>query len=245
MRLSGKRALVTAAGQGIGRAIVEAFVREGADTTAVDIDPEALRTLVGAQTQVVDVRNASALAALADAGRVDILVNAAGFVHAGSILECDDAAWQRSFELNVTPMFRLIRAVLPGMLEAGGGSIINIASMASSLKGVVNRCAYSSSKAAVIGLTKSVAADFVARGIRCNAICPGTVESPSLRQRMAEMAAAQSITLAAAEASFLARQPSGRLGQPHEIAALAVYLAADESRFMTGTAQVIDGGWAI
>ena len=140
MRLSGKRALVTAAGQGIGRAIVEAFVREGADTTAVDIDPEALRTLVGAQTPVGDVRNASALAALADAGRVDILVNAAGFVHAGSILECDDAAWQRSFELNVTPMFRLIRAVLPGMLEAGGGSIINIASMASSLKGVVNRC---------------------------------------------------------------------------------------------------------
>lgn len=245
MRLSGKRALVTAAGQGIGRAIATAFLREGAATTAVDVDPEALRSLDGACTRVVDVRDGAALAALAGEGDVDILVNAAGFVHAGSILECDDDNWARCFELNVTPMFRLIRATLPGMLAAGGGSIINVASMASSLKGVPNRCAYSASKAAVIGLTKSVAADFVARGIRCNAICPGTVDSPSLRRRMAEMAAAQGITLEAAEASFLARQPGGRLGQPEEIAALAVYLAADESRFTTGTAQVIDGGWAI
>lgn len=245
MRLSGKRALVTAAGQGIGRAIADAFLREGAATTAVDINPEALQGLDGASTRVLDIRDGAALAAIGAADDFDVLVNAVGFVHAGSILECDDDAWARSFELNVTPMFRLIRAVLPGMLAAGGGSIINIASMASSLKGVPNRCAYSASKAAVIGLTKSVAADFVARGIRCNAICPGTVESPSLRQRMAEMAAAQGITLEAAEASFIARQPGGRLGRPEEIAALAVYLAADESRFTTGTAQVIDGGWAI
>ena len=243
MRLGGKRALVTAAGQGIGRAIAEAFLREGADTTAIDISAEALRGLDGADTRVVDVRDGAALASLAADGRVDVLVNAAGFVHAGSILECDDESWARSFELNVTPMFRLIRAVLPGMLAAGGGSIINIASMASSLKGVPNRRAYGASKAAVIGLTKSVAADFVARGIRCNAICPGTVESPSLRQRMAEMAAAQGITAEAAEASFVARQPGGRLGRPEEIASLAVYLAADESGFTTGTTQVIDGGW--
>ncbi|MGI3777202.1 MAG: SDR family oxidoreductase, partial [Janthinobacterium lividum] len=183
--------------------------------------------------------------ALASGGGFDVLVNAVGFVHAGSILECDDDAWARSFDLNVTPMFRLIRAALPGMLDAGGGSIVNIASMASSLKGVANRCAYGASKAAVIGLTKSVAADFVARGIRCNAICPGTVDSPSLRQRMAAMAEARGITQEAAEASFLARQPGGRLGRPEEIAALAVHLASDESGFTTGTAQVIDGGWSI
>ncbi len=245
MRLDGKRALVTGAGQGIGRAIVQAFLHEGAATTAVDISPEGLRGLDGAATAVLDVRDGEALAAVAADGGFDVLVNAVGFVHAGTILECDDDAWARSFDLNVTPMFRLIRAVLPGMLAANGGSIVNIASMASSLKGVPGRCAYGASKAAVIGLTKSVAADFVARGIRCNAICPGTVESPSLRQRMAAMAEARGITPEAAEASFLARQPGGRLGRPEEIAALAVYLASDESGFTTGTAQVIDGGWAI
>ena len=245
MRLEGKRALVTGAGQGIGRAIAEAFLREGAAMTAVDISPEGLRGLDGAATAVLDVRDGAALAALASGGGFDVLVNAVGFVHAGSILECDDDAWARSFDLNVTPMFRLIRAVLPGMLDAGGGSIVNIASMASSLKGVANRCAYGASKAAVIGLTKSVAADFVARGIRCNAICPGTVDSPSLRQRMAAMAEARGITPEAAEASFLARQPGGRLGRPEEIAALAIHLASDESGFTTGTAQVIDGGWSI
>ena len=244
MRLEGKRALVTGAGQGIGRAIAEAFLREGAAMTAVDISPEGLRGLDGAATAVLDVRDGAALAALAGGG-FDVLVNAVGFVHAGSILECDDDAWARSFDLNVTPMFRLIRAALPGMLDAGGGSIVNIASMASSRKGVANRCAYGASKAAVIGLTKSVAADFVARGIRCNAICPGTVDSPSLRQRMAAMAEARGITQEAAEASFLARQPGGRLGRPEEIAALAIHLASDESGFTTGTAQVIDGGWAI
>lgn len=245
MRLAGKQALVTGAGQGIGRAIAQAFLREGAATTAVDISPETLRGLDGVATAVLDVRDGAALAAVAAGGGFDVLVNAVGFVHAGTILECDDDAWARSFDLNVTPMFRLIRAVLPGMLAAGGGSIVNIASMASSLKGVPGRCAYGASKAAVIGLTKSVAADFVARGIRCNAICPGTVESPSLRQRMAAMAEARGITPEAAEASFLARQPGGRLGRPEEIAALAVYLASDESGFTTGTAQVIDGGWAI
>lgn len=245
MRLEGKRALVTGAGQGIGRAIAEAFLREGAAMTAVDISPEGLRGLDGAATAVLDVRDGAALAALASGGGFDVLVNAVGFVHAGSILECDDDAWARSFDLNVTPMFRLIRAALPGMLDAGGGSIVNIASMASSLKGVANRCAYGASKAAVIGLTKSVAADFVARGIRCNAICPGTVDSPSLRQRMAAMAEARGITPEAAAASFLARQPGGRLGRPEEIAALAVHLASDESGFTTGTAQVIDGGWSV
>lgn len=245
MRLSGKRALVTGAGQGIGRAIAEAFLHEGAVTTAVDISPDTLHGLDAASTRVLDVRDGAALAAVAADAGFDVLVNAVGFVHAGSILECDDDAWTRSFDLNVTPMFRLIRAVLPGMLAAGGGSIINIASLASSLKGVPNRCAYGASKAAVIGLTKSVAADFVARGIRCNAICPGTVDSPSLRQRMAAMAEARGITPEAAEASFLARQPGGRLGRLEEIAALAVHLASDESGFTTGTAQVIDGGWSI
>ncbi len=244
-RLEGHRALVTAAGQGIGRAIASAFISEGAATTAVDIDLDALAGLDGATTARIDVRDAASLAALAATARFDILVNAAGWVHAGGILDCDDEAWAASFALNVTPMFRLTRAVIPGMLASGGGSIINIASMASSLKGVVNRCAYSASKAAVIGLTKSVAADFVGQGIRCNAICPGTVESPSLRRRIAEMAASRGITEAEAEASFLARQPGGRFGTAAEIAALAVYLASDESRFTTGTTQAIDGGWGL
>ena len=179
----------------------------------------------------------------AQLGALDVLFNGAGYVHDGTILDCDEDAWRFSFDLNVTAMYRLIRAFLPGMLERGGGSIINTASVASSIKGVPNRFAYGASKAAVIGMTRAIAADFIARGIRCNAICPGTVDSPSLRQRMATMAAARGTTFDEAHASFIARQPSGRLGKPEEIAALAVYLASDESTFTTGTTHVIDGGW--
>ncbi|MCI4569120.1 SDR family oxidoreductase [Lysobacter sp. CFH 32150] len=244
MRLQGKRALVTAAGAGIGRAVAEAFAREGAEVIAADLDAAALASLTGMQTLQLDVTDADAIHALpAQLGTLDVLFNGAGYVHDGSILDCDENAWRFSFDLNVTAMYRLIRAFLPGMLERGGGSIINTASVASSIKGVPNRFAYGASKAAVIGMTKAIAADFVARGIRCNAICPGTVDSPSLRQRMATMAAARGTTFDEAHASFIARQPSGRLGKPEEIAALAVYLASDESTFTTGTTHVIDGGW--
>ncbi|OZI28686.1 NAD(P)-dependent oxidoreductase [Bordetella genomosp. 1] len=244
-RLQGKRALVTAAGQGIGRATALAFVREGAEVVAADIDPALLAELPGCETRVTDVTDAGAIEALARAaGPIDVLFNGAGYVHAGTILECDDRAWDFSFELNVRAMYRLIRACLPGMLERGGGSIINMASAASSVKGVPNRFVYGTTKAAVIGLTKSVAADFVARGIRANAICPGTVESPSLRQRMEAQSAASGQPLAAVEAAFVARQPMGRIGRAEEIAALAVYLASDESAFTTGTVQLIDGGWS-
>lgn len=249
MRLQGKHALVTAAAQGIGRATALAFVREGAQVFAADINEAALGQLrqeAGERLQPLrlDVTDAEAVRALpARIGPVDVLFNGAGFVHDGSILDCDEDAWRFSFDLNVTAMYRLIRAFLPGMLERGGGSIINIASVASSIKGVPSRFAYGASKAAVIGMSKAVAADFVARGIRCNAICPGTVDSPSLRQRMATMAAARGTRFDDAYASFLARQPSGRLGAPAEIAAMAVYLASDESTFTTGTTQIIDGGW--
>ena len=244
MRLQGKRALVTAAGAGIGRAVAEAFSREGAEVIAADLDAAALASLTGMQTLQLDVTDVDAVHALpARLGALDVLFNGAGYVHDGSILDCDEDAWRFSFDLNVTAMYRLIRAFLPGMLERGGGSIINTSSVASSIKGVPNRFAYGASKAAVIGMTKAIAADFVARGIRCNAICPGTVDSPSLRQRMATMAAARGTTFDEAHASFIARQPSGRLGKPEEIAALAVYLASDESTFTTGTTHVIDGGW--
>ncbi len=245
-RLTGKAALVTAAGQGIGRATAEAFAREGARVIATDIHAAALAELArlpGITARHLDVTDATAVQALAaDIGSVQVLFNGAGFVHAGSILECDEADWDFSFNLNVRSMYRLIRALLPGMLRHGSGSIINVASVASSIKGVPNRFAYAASKAAVIGLTKSVAADFITRGIRCNAICPGTVESPSLRERMQAQAQASGQTLAQVEAAFVARQPMGRLGTGAEIAALAVYLASDESAFTTGTAQVIDGG---
>lgn len=249
MRLQGKRTLITAAAQGIGRATALAFVREGAQVVAADINEAALAQLqedAGERLRPLrlDVTDAEAIRALpAQLGPIDALVNGAGFVHDGSILDCDEDAWRFSFDLNVTAMYRLIRAFLPDMLERGGGSIVNIASVASSIKGVPNRFAYGASKAAVIGMTKAVAADFVARGIRCNAICPGTVDSPSLRQRMATMAAARGTPFEDAYSSFLARQPSGRLGTPEEIAAMAVYLASDESTFTTGTTQIIDGGW--
>lgn len=244
MRLNGKRALVTAAAQGIGRAIVDAYVAEGATVFAADLNGEVLATVPGVTPVVLDVTDAAAVAALpAQIGDIDILLNGAGYVHAGDILACDESAFAFSISLNVTAMYRLARAFLPGMLAQEGGSIVNIASVASSIKGVPNRFAYGTTKAAVIGLTKAIAADYVARGIRCNAICPGTIDSPSLRQRMADQAAASGIPLADATAAFVARQPVGRLGLPEEIAALAVYLASDESAFTTGATHIIDGGW--
>ncbi|HUP10254.1 MAG TPA: SDR family oxidoreductase [Caldimonas sp.] len=247
-RLAGKNALVTAAGQGIGRATAEAYAREGAHVLALDIHEPSLAELARVErvrARRVDVTDQTAIDALAsELGSIDVLFNGAGFVHHGTILDCDEAAWEFSFDLNVRSMYRLIRATLPGMLARGGGSIINVASAASSIKGVPNRFVYSTTKAAVIGLTKSIAADFVARGIRCNAICPGTVESPSLRQRIADQARLTGQTLAQVEAAFVARQPMGRLGTPEEIAHLAVYLGSDESAFTTGTIQVIDGGWS-
>ena len=245
-RLSGKTALVTAAGQGIGRATAEAFVREGARVIATDINAAALaelKALPGITAMRLDVTDAGAIKTLAaEVGPVQVLFNAAGFVHAGSILDCEEADWDFSFNLNARSMYRMIRAVLPGMLQQGGGSIINIASVAGSIKGIPNRFVYGASKAAVIGLTKAVAADFITRGIRCNAICPGTVESPSLRERIALQAKASGQTVAQVEAAFVGRQPMGRLGTTAEVAALAVYLASDESAFTTGTSQLIDGG---
>ena len=244
-RLSSKTALVTAAGQGIGRATALAYAREGARVIATDIDPALLAGLDGCETRRLDVTDAAAITALAaEVGGVDILFNCAGYVDGGTILDCDERAWDFSFDLNVRAMYRMMRAFLPGMLERGGGSIINMASVASSIKGAPNRFVYGASKAAVIGMTKSVAADFVARNIRCNAICPGTIESPSLRGRIAAQAQSSGQSQDAVEAMFVARQPLGRLGRPEEIAALAVYLASDESAFTTGTTQVIDGGWS-
>jgi 2-keto-3-deoxy-L-fuconate dehydrogenase len=252
-RLAGKKALVTAAGQGIGRAVAEAFAREGASVVATDINRDALAELArvpGIDTRVLDVTDAKAIQALAaELGAVQVLFNGAGFVHAGSVLDCSEEDFDFAVTLNVRSMYRLIRALLPAMLaqhEAGkgGASIINVASAASSIKGVPNRFIYATTKAAVIGLTKAVAADFITRGIRCNAICPGTVESPSLRQRIDAQAKASGQTLAQVEAAFVARQPMGRLGTTAEIAALAVYLGSDESAFTTGTNQIIDGGWS-
>ena len=253
-RLQGKTAFITAAGQGIGRAIAEAFVREGAQVIASDINAALLHALAeatGCRARVLDVTKPEAISATAaEVGPVNVLVNAAGFVHAGTVLDCTEAEWEFGFNLNVRSQYRLIRAFLPGMLAAvdgtggSGGSIINVASVAGSLKGAPNRFLYGATKAAVIGLTKSVAADFITQGVRCNAICPGTVESPSLRERIAAQAQASGQTLAQVEAAFVARQPMGRLGRTSEIAALAVYLASDESGFTTGTANVIDGGWS-
>ncbi len=243
-RLSGKVALVTAAGAGIGRATALAFAAEGARVLATDIDIAALETLkresTAIDTAVLDVRSDAAVAGLFAGGfTANVLFNCAGFVHSGTIVDCTPEDWAFSFDLNVTSMYRVIRAALPAMLARGGGSIINMSSAASSIRAAANRFVYSATKAAVIGMTKSVAQDFVTQGIRCNAICPGTVESPSLEGRIAAHA-----DPVAARSAFIARQPMGRLGRAEEVAALAVYLAADESAFTTGTAQVIDGGWS-
>jgi 2-keto-3-deoxy-L-fuconate dehydrogenase len=251
-RLAGKTAFVTAAGQGIGRATAIAFAREGANVIATDINAETLASLkaeCGCTTQFLDVTDKAAVfAAAAVHSSVNVLFNGAGYVHSGTILDCTDADWDFAFKLNVRSQFNTIKAFLPGMLmDRGGhsgGSIVNMASIVGSIKGAPNRFVYGSTKAAVIGLTKSVAADFVDRGIRCNAICPGTVESPSLRDRISKQAQTNGQTLQVVEAAFVARQPIGRLGRVEEIAALAVYLASDESSFTTGTAQVIDGGWS-
>jgi len=243
-RLAGKRAFVTAAGQGIGRATVLAFAAEGAQVIATTIDPQQLVDLAkvpNVTTAQLDVRDGAAVAAAAEAaGPIDVLFNCAGFVHHGTVLDCSEADWDFSFDLNVKSMYRTLRAFLPGMLERGHGSITNMASAASSIKGAPNRFVYGASKAAVIGLTKAVAADFIRKGIRCNCLCPGTVESPSLDGRIAAFA-----DPVKARADFIARQPLGRLGRPEEIAQLAVYLASDESSFTTGTAVIVDGGWTL
>jgi 2-keto-3-deoxy-L-fuconate dehydrogenase len=239
MRLAGKTALVTAAAQGIGRATAEAFRREGASVIAADIRIEPLADADDQIVRRLDVTDRDAIAAIAEEfPQVDVLYNCAGFVHAGTILDCDEDDWAFSNALNVTAQYRMIRAFLPGMIRGGGGSIINMSSIASSIKGVPNRFAYGATKAAVIGLTKAVAADFVGRGVRCNAICPGTVETPSLLQRLRDTG-----DFDKAYAEFTARQAMGRFGRVEELAALAVYLASDESAFTTGTANVIDGGW--
>lgn len=243
-RLAGKTALVTAAGQGIGRATALAYAREGAKVIATDINLATLEGLEGCTHVKLDVTDGDAIAALArELGPIDVLFNCAGFVDAGTILTCDEAAWEFSFELNVRSMYRMIRAFLPGMLEQKRGSIINMASIASSVKFAPNRFIYTTTKAAVIGMTKAVAGDFVTSGVRCNAICPGTVDSPSLRQRIEKQARDSGQPLEEVTRAFDQRQPMGRVGTPEEIAALALYLASDESGFTTGTAMLIDGGW--
>ena len=246
-RLAGKAAFITAAAQGIGRATALAFAAEGARVIATDLDGAKLAAIAGGAiaTHRLDASDAADIARVAAAaGPVDILFNCAGFVHQGTILEATDAEWDFAFALNVRSMFHTIRAFLPGMIAAGHGSIINMASAASSIKGAPNRFVYATTKAAVIGLTKSVAADTVTQGVRCNAICPGTVQTPSLDDRIAANAAAAG-SLEAARTGFIARQAMGRLGTPEEIASLAVYLGSDETRFMTGQAVLIDGGWTL
>ena len=244
-RLSAKRVMLTAAGAGIGRESALACAREGAEVVATDIDAGALESLAAEhaniQTHQLDVTDVSAINAFVERqGAFDVLFNCAGFVHQGSILECDQASWRRSFAINVDAMFFLCKAVLPGMLAQGRGSIINMSSVASSIKGVPNRFVYGTTKAAVIGLTKSIAADYVASGVRCNAICPGTIRTPSLAARVAALGGDSETVWK----SFTERQPMGRLGDPKEIASLLVYLASDESSFTTGVIHIIDGGWS-
>jgi NAD(P)-dependent dehydrogenase (short-subunit alcohol dehydrogenase family) len=244
MRLQGKVCVVTAAGQGIGAATARAFAREGATVWATDVDSRKLQALsgvAGIQTRKLDVLDKTAIEGLAkEIGAIDVLFNCAGFVHHGSVVDATDEQWQFAFNLNVRSMFWTIQAFLPGMLAKGGGSIVNMSSAASSVKGAVLRFIYGTTKAAVVGLTKSVAVDYVSKGIRCNAICPGTVQTPSLDERIAGLGGG-----ADARQFFLQRQPTGRFGSAEEIAALAVYLGSDESAFTTGTVNVIDGGWSV
>jgi 2-keto-3-deoxy-L-fuconate dehydrogenase len=237
-RLTGKVVLVTAAGQGIGRAAALRMAAEGAQVIATDVNAETLATLEGVQTRVLNVRDAGAVSAAAAEIAPDVLFNCAGFVAAGSILDCDEDQWAFSVDLNMTAMYRMCRAFLPGMVARGKGSIINMASAVGSQIAAPNRFVYGATKAGVIGLTKAIAADFITQGIRCNAICPGTVESPSLEARLQATG-----DYAAARKAFIARQPIGRIGQPEEIAALVAYLASDESSYTTGVAHIIDGGW--
>lgn len=243
-RLAGKTTLITAAGQGIGRATAELFAAEGAEVIASDINDDALAELAalhGVTALKLDVTDGDAVKQAAnDLPALDVLFNCAGFVANGSILDCDEKEWDFSFELNVKAMYRLIQLTLPAMLENGGGSIINMSSVASSIKGVPNRFAYCASKGAVIGLTKSVAADYVTKGLRCNAICPGTVDSPSMHGRLRATGNYEQ-----ALKDFIARQPMGRIGTAEEIAALALYLASDDSAFTTGQTFAIDGGWSV
>ena len=242
-RLKNKRTLITAAGQGIGLSTALAFANEGAEVVATDINPDTLNSLSNEnpriETRLLDVTKPEEIQQAAEeTGPIDVLFNCAGFVHHGTILDCEESDWEFSFNLNVRSMYRMIRAFLPAMLEAGGGNIINMSSVASSVMGLPNRFVYGASKAAVIGLTKSVAKDYIKQGIRCNAICPGTVESPSLQERIK----AQGGNPEEVRAAFIARQPIGRIGTPEEIAAIALYLASDESAYTTGVAFSIDGG---
>jgi 2-keto-3-deoxy-L-fuconate dehydrogenase len=249
-RLQGKVALVTAAGQGIGRAIAEAFIAEGAKVIATDIAEDKVQDLKATKRLKLDVRSQESVEALAktiasEFGALDILVNCAGYVHNGSVLDCGDKDWDFSFDLNVKSMHRTIKAFLPAMLEKKSGSIVNISSAVSSIRGVPNRYAYGATKAAVIGLTKAVAADFIKQGIRCNAVCPGTIESPSLDERIATASKETGRSVEAVRQSFVERQPMGRLGTTQEVAALALFLASDEASYITGQPHLVDGGMAM
>jgi 2-keto-3-deoxy-L-fuconate dehydrogenase len=245
-RLNGKTAFITAAAAGIGRASAELFVAEGAKVIATDIDEAKLVGLKGATVRTLDVRSSDAVSAMAkEVGPVDILLNCAGWVHHGTVLDCSEEDWDRSFDLNVKSMHRTIKAFLPGMLQKGAGSIVNIASGASSVRGIPFRYAYGATKAAVVGLTKAVAADFIKKGVRANAICPGTIDTPSLDQRIATLAQQSGQPIDKVRQDFIDRQPMGRLGTAQEIAYLALYLASDESSYTTGQIHLSDGGFAL